>query len=1127
MKNFVKSFKLKKNNLNGKIKRLLLLAVFCLCTLGFSFATTITIDSASSTEYTKNQDTGEDEIVLTGSVSISVTSSSSKVVISADLVTYNRVTQMLFAQGNVTLLQSDSSGGGESITAASLLFNTATLEGVFDNGRVVQVQSDAINLPSGSTLIVNSQMFGRDSSSTIAFKNGELTFCDDENPHWKIKASKIWLLPGGEFAFFNAVLYVGQMPILYLPAFYYPKDELVFNPSFGTDERRGKFLQTTTYILGRKPLDSSSSGDDVGAALFNFMKSSTLKEQVREGLVLHNLDENYKGDTSSYLKVKADYYSNLGAMFGLEGVFKPQKYITNLSASLNIAFSNTVFYDSSYSTYTPYSSAGKIYHDSSNFMGMILPFRYSANLSLTMNRPFNLTLSLPLYSDKAFQGDFEDRSEYLDWIGMFLNDDDDDSTSTISSFTWSLSSSYTIPLPEKIKPYVSNFSLSSLSASMLFSSATNSTLTNENSDSWISYTPEKYFFYPSQVIPVKASFRIAGTLFDIGSSKTKKVSNVKWPLALTVPEDFLTDEEKENPASKNDNTALSEGKEASSTKEAISLTDDASLTKDEKPGEESVSSAKEAASSTDAASSATDTSDSALQKTDPELTFIDNLLPQLTSAAPPSVTSIQGLTYKLDYSITPSFISQINYSSSSLQKPEDFDWSNIYSTYYQIKIPVTLTSNFSYRSSFFTIANTLNFNPVFQGHPNLNGYSQESALSVKKTDYSAKKLDLTETNSISFKPFINTLMFKNTSLSWNSTIKIVRTEFLGDADNPKWEYLTMDLTDDECVTVHTLSANIAASQGENFSQSLTLSTTLPPQLDSYTANLSLTFPYITLNFAGGIEKSTSDTDAVWEKDPFQESATLKLLKGNLRFTQSFNYNFESAQPESLKFAASYKNLQLAFTMARTYPYTFDSSSGWTAKSEKEFLPSTASLAYSYSSKWRYWKNRIVFAPSVSTSIVYDCLKPTSSYFKFTPSISFKINDFLELSLSADTKNSVIYRYIQGMTNSEYQIAGETNPLVDLFNSFAFWGDGAFYDPDQTKRKASGFKLKSLNLTLTHDLDDWDFSASVSVKPRLTTDDLGKYYYDFTPYFTFAVSWRPMSSIKAEIADEYGKWIMNP
>ena len=178
----------------------------------------IKIESAQKSEYKKDEENGSDTIVLTGDVKVSVTSGSKTTTIKADKINYNRGNDMIYAEGNVELDQSSGgTSGGETVTADSLLFNTVTLEGIFDNGRAVQTSSDALNLPSGSKLIVASEMFGRDSGGTIAFKSGNLTFCDDEDPHWRIKASRIWLLPGGEFAFLNAVLYVGRVPLLWLP----------------------------------------------------------------------------------------------------------------------------------------------------------------------------------------------------------------------------------------------------------------------------------------------------------------------------------------------------------------------------------------------------------------------------------------------------------------------------------------------------------------------------------------------------------------------------------------------------------------------------------------------------------------------------------------------------------------------------------------------------------------------------------------------------------------------------------------------------------------------------------------------------------------------------------------------
>ena len=195
--------------------------VFCTFCFGAEkdSVSVINIESAEKSEYKKDSLSGGECIILSGNVVISVSRGSDKTTIYADRVNYNRASEMLYAEGNVSLEQSGSSAGGEKITADSLLFNTSTFEGIFDNGRAVQTSSDAINLPSGSTLIVASEIFGRDSGGTIVFKGGELTFCDDENPHWKIRARRIWLLPGGEFAFVSALWYGGRIPVVYLPAF--------------------------------------------------------------------------------------------------------------------------------------------------------------------------------------------------------------------------------------------------------------------------------------------------------------------------------------------------------------------------------------------------------------------------------------------------------------------------------------------------------------------------------------------------------------------------------------------------------------------------------------------------------------------------------------------------------------------------------------------------------------------------------------------------------------------------------------------------------------------------------------------------------------------------------------------
>ena len=1090
--------------------------------------TVINIENANNTRYEKDKTTNNDMIILTGRVKISVTRGSNKNIINADIVRYDRTAEMIYAEGNVSLEQTTASSGGQTVTASALMFNTNTLEGIFDDGRAVQKESDAINLPSGSTLIVASNIFGRSESNTIAFKDGVLTFCDDENPHWKIKASRIWLLPGGEFAFLNARVFVGPVPVLYLPAFYYPKDELIFNPVFSYTRREGYSIQTTAYIYGRKPLDTTttttsaseeSDGSEKIKALFNFVKPSKLKDQKIEGLMLHNLDTDYTGNTTNYFKIMGDYYSNLGFMVGLDGVFKPQKYISNIEVNAKLGFSNTIFNPDS-NTYTAYGPSGKKYFDKSNLLGLKLPFRYSAAFKMSMSTPFSLSLSLPVYSDPFFNDDFSERSETMDWISYLLDfagsdNDEDDTITEVSSFSWTLNSSYTVPLPDIIKPYINSLSLS-LNSSVAFSTmnARNKTengevvkygvdtsdIDEEDVSQWRSKTPLRKFYYPSQVTPATLNLTLSGTIFEYSSTGTKSSKSIKTPdfsTPLAVPEEFLTDAEKASRAAAKKTEEGESGAEVASEDGA-------------KNGEENESAVAEGE----------------IEKK--EAAFLASDVFPVLSGASDSVTKIAGIAASSKYSVKPSFTTQLAYSSENLYSAGDFDFKNLRSYMYTLKIPVTLDNSFSYGGSFFSFSNSHTFNPVFQKHPYIStdaengGYTESAASSLKKTDYSAEKRDWTNTNTISLKPFAYIPAIKDTGVTWRNTIKIVRTEFLADQEdweeNPEWDYIWAEWDDEDAITTNALDLTLAANQMDNkFTQNLTFTAALKPQVEAYYATLSLGFPYTTLAFDTGIKRKSADDDS-WVKQPLKQSLSfsMNLLNSTLKFSESYNYDLEENYHDSLKLSLSWHSLSLAYTMSYTYGFDMNyddtgRAKGWQQRADKEFLPYSLSFSYSPSTKTIYtWKNRISLGLGLSTSVVADLLKPTSSYFTFSPSISFKINEFLTFTFTSSSRNSVIYRYF----GNKIGLTGETNIFKDLINSFRF--------DDDTLREKSGFKLQSLKFTITHEMHDWDFSMSFKIEPRLLTDKT-PYYYDFNPYITISILWRPMSAMKTEIIDKYGEW----
>ena len=1070
---------------------------------------TITILSAQKTEYSKSE-IGSDVIVLIGDVKVRVDKDGSGTIIYADRVSYERKRQRLFAEGNVTLERLSGSSVTERLSASSVLFNAETQEGIFNQGKVEQSNSDMFKLDTSSKLVVESDIFGRDDSGVVGFKNGTLTFCDEEYPHWKIDASRIWLLPGNEFAFVNARFFVGSLLTLWLPFFYYPKDEMIFNPVIGTDERKGYFLQTSTYLVGRKPLATSSGEDDY----LSFLKPTKLKKQVREGIFLHNLEEDVSGVGSDYFKIMADYYTRLGGIFGFDGVFKPKKVFSNLTFSAILGFSNTLYRDSGY--YTPYNKDNdfQITPDKGYLLGLELPFRFYANLNTSLSfSPFSFSISLPIYSDAYFKSDFlTDRSETMDWFSLLtsgLTDEDSSSGSTsgISSYTWSANASFS-PRISFLNPVVSTLSLSNIKSSISFSSKTNESLSNLDA----SYSPNRKFFYPSQIVPVGASLNISGTIFSYPfTKKTKK----------TEPEK----EQKESIVSRSTLSKISEPEE---------LLNPDDVENQEIEGEEIV---------LDTENSENDIENEQIVELSSEekkhIKDIENqLTPTISTSAFKNTSSSSSVSYSLSYSITPTYDSLVSYNANKTISPDEISFANenYQSTYYKVTAPAQISSSLSLFKNFLNLRNSLNFSHQIQDHPYISEeyYSTESSRNqIILNDYAAKSIDVVNSNSLSLKPFANIPIFSSSSISWNSTFQVIDTEFNGDIANPEWEY-KKGKWDEDGVKSHTLNLNLDYNGGSNHSQSLSFTSNLPPRLDTYTAKYKFSFPFMSFSIETGITEIDSDTnnDGIIDEDvkkgvyidtfefnPIKQSLSLNFFNKKLSVSQSFQYNFEEKHPTSLSVSASIWGISLSYSMNYVLPYRLDLNKGWVVQKEKEFLPNAINFSYSVpSKKFLFWLNRISFTPSLSTSVKLDMIRPTNSSFVFSPSITFNINEFLNISFRSTSINDVIFRYFQGMFDYEVEVPGEKNIFKDLLYSFDF--------SNQKNRELSGFKLKSFSIILTHDLHDWDFKSEFSISPKLITDEI-PYRYDFSPYFSMSVVWKPMNLFKTQIKDEYGEITLNP
>lgn len=154
----------------------------------------------------------------------------------------------------------------------------------------------------------------------------------------------------------------------------------------------------------------------------------------------------------------------------------------------------------------------------------------------------------------------------------------------------------------------------------------------------------------------------------------------------------------------------------------------------------------------------------------------------------------------------------------------------------------------------------------------------------------------------------------------------------------------------------------------------------------------------------------------------------------------------------------------------------------------------------------FWKYRIEWEPSIESDLKYNFERFTQSILNFTLNMNFSIAEFIDLTFSSVSYNKNIYRYIPGIQDIEgFEEVEYINPIFDLIRSFNF-----FREED---RRASGFKLDSLSISLVHHLYDWDLTLTYT--GQFIEDEENK-VMRWNPVFSIFIQWKPIPEIKKEI-----------
>ncbi|GAB6277301.1 MAG: hypothetical protein SAMD01599839_18410 [Rectinema sp.] len=460
----------------------------------------MSIEQAANAEYFTLEN-GTKEIRLQGPLEIRFVDSQGTVHrIKAQYVVYNRDTREVQATGDVEYTR-ESKTRTDTYKGQSIAVNLDDYSGVFVDGSFNMEPTTT----ESRTLIVHFGSLISRSEDILALADGSLTACDAIDPHYILRAKKVWLFGSGDWAVVNATLYVGKIPVLWLPFFYYPSKASAFHPVVGFRSRPGGFVQTTTYLSGKQGTEAqkSSALSITQGALGSF------------GTYISKTEPSQENTDQPSIAVLADAYSSLGVFAGIRGKTADSSPI-NLSWLIGAGVSRSIFYEST-GYYSPFDAAGD-YASVWNrwYLGSIdLPTRIVANFEASSKQNVSglkWQVSLPFYSDPYVEQDFLDRSESYDFFSIIGGT----STSSIGERT---SFSQKASLSWSWRPSATengfSFSLSNLSSTLGWKSkyASKSGM-NSTQLRLYAVNPQRYFFYPYNARLLDSNFSLSGTIFQ-------------------------------------------------------------------------------------------------------------------------------------------------------------------------------------------------------------------------------------------------------------------------------------------------------------------------------------------------------------------------------------------------------------------------------------------------------------------------------------------------------------------------------------------------------------------------------------------------------------------------------------
>ncbi|MDD5382966.1 MAG: hypothetical protein PHH60_04860 [Candidatus Margulisbacteria bacterium] len=342
-------------------------------------------------------------VEATGSVEVRF----KNVVINSDYLWMDSNTNIATAEGHVKISTADYLAFSDCVIydATSEVSNFSNFESKFSPEKI-----------NGNIYITAQEL--NDLGTKMLGKQGTVTTCDDEVPHYFTVADRVEYYPEDKIVGYNVTVYVGEMPVLWTPYMIYNlNDDWQRNWVFGHNEVEGDYLKSTWgYPLGLLYLDlmekkGFGKGTQVGYNLMGLGLGT---------LFLYQLDEKDTGITDWVTRINHTKQINQWTTFKLDHNYTATYLIPSgrkdqTGLGLSLGYKNQARWDMGLNTFD--DRIAKLQNNSFSFS------QAYNNISSTYNLTYNLskqdpktiqaaqrfTHQRPLWSDNVM---FSTRAEY-------------------------------------------------------------------------------------------------------------------------------------------------------------------------------------------------------------------------------------------------------------------------------------------------------------------------------------------------------------------------------------------------------------------------------------------------------------------------------------------------------------------------------------------------------------------------------------------------------------------------------------------------------------------------------------------------------------------------------------------